>query len=30
MGISVKTVYTRKHKLQGRLETLLADERVAA
>jgi RNA polymerase sigma-70 factor, ECF subfamily len=30
MGISVKTVYTRKHKLQGRLESLLTEERRAA
>lgn len=30
MGISVKTVYTKKHKLQGRLESLLSTERFAA
>lgn len=30
MNISVKTVYTKKHKLQGRLESLLAAERLAA
>jgi len=30
MKISVKTVYTKKHKLQGRLESLLAGERLAA
>lgn len=30
MGISVKTVYTKKHKLQGRLESLLEVERLAA
>lgn len=30
MGISVKTVYTRKHKLQGRLQSLLSEERRAA
>lgn len=30
MGISVKTVYTKKHKLQGRLESLLQAERLAA
>jgi len=30
MNISVKTVYTKKHKLQGRLESLLAGERLAA
>ena len=30
MQISVKTVYTKKHKLQGRLESLLGEGRVAA
>jgi RNA polymerase sigma-70 factor (ECF subfamily) len=30
MQISVKTVYTKKHKLQGRLEGLLGESRVAA
>jgi len=30
MGISVKTVYTKKHKLQSRLESLLQAERLAA
>jgi RNA polymerase sigma-70 factor (ECF subfamily) len=30
MQISVKTVYTKKHKLRGRLETLLDDSRLAA
>jgi RNA polymerase sigma-70 factor (ECF subfamily) len=30
MQISVKTVYTKKHKLQGRLESLLGKSRVAA
>lgn len=30
MGISVKTVYTKKHKLQSRLEGLLQAERLAA
>lgn len=30
MGISVKTVYTKKHKLQGRLESLLAHDSLAA
>lgn len=30
MGISVKTVYTKKHKLQTRLENLLSSEQLAA
>lgn len=30
MQISVKTVYTKKHKLRGRLESLLDDSRLAA
>lgn len=30
MRISVKTVYTKKHKLQARLEELLAEQRLAA
>jgi len=30
MQISVKTVYTKKHKLRGRLESLLSSSRVAA
>lgn len=30
MGISVKTVYTKKHKLRGRLETMLYNYRTAA
>jgi RNA polymerase sigma-70 factor (ECF subfamily) len=30
MGISIKTVYTKKHKLQARLEISLASERLAA
>ncbi|HET9958858.1 MAG TPA: sigma-70 family RNA polymerase sigma factor, partial [Polyangiaceae bacterium] len=30
MQISVKTVYTKKHKLQHRLQGLLSDERLAA
>jgi RNA polymerase sigma-70 factor (ECF subfamily) len=30
MGISVKTVYSKKHKIQGRLESLLAEGRCAA
>jgi RNA polymerase sigma-70 factor (ECF subfamily) len=30
MGIQVKTVYTKKHKLQGRLQSLLGDQRLAA
>jgi RNA polymerase sigma-70 factor (ECF subfamily) len=30
MGINVKTVYTKKHKLQGRLQSLLASQQLAA
>jgi len=30
MGISVKTVYTKKHKLRGRLEAMLVNYRSAA
>jgi RNA polymerase sigma-70 factor, ECF subfamily len=30
MNISVKTVYTKKHKIQGRLEALLRKQRIAA
>ncbi len=30
MGISVKTVYTKKHKLRGRLEAMLTNYRTAA
>jgi RNA polymerase sigma-70 factor (ECF subfamily) len=30
MGINVKTVYTKKHKLQGRLQSLLAAQTLAA
>lgn len=30
MGISVKTVYTKKHKLRGRLEAMLVSYRTAA
>lgn len=30
MGISIKTVYTKKHKLQARLESSLSSERLAA
>lgn len=30
MGISVKTVYTKKHKLRGRLEAMLVNYRTAA
>jgi len=30
LGISVKTVYSKRHKIQGRIESLLAGERVAA
>ena len=30
MGISVKTVYTKKHKLRGRLESMLTQYRTAA
>ena len=30
MGISVKTVYTKKHKIRARLETLMAQDAVAA
>ena len=30
MGISVKTVYSKKHKIRSRLETLLAERRLAA
>jgi RNA polymerase sigma-70 factor (ECF subfamily) len=30
MGISVKTVYTKKHKLRGRLEAMLFSYRTAA
>jgi len=30
MGISVKTVYTKKHKLRGRLEAMLLNYRTAA
>jgi len=30
MGISVKTVYSKKHKIQARLEGLLAARRLAA
>jgi RNA polymerase sigma-70 factor (ECF subfamily) len=30
MGINVKTVYTKKHKLQHRLQSLLGDETLAA
>jgi RNA polymerase sigma-70 factor (ECF subfamily) len=30
MGIQVKTVYTKKHKLQGRLQSLLGDQLLAA
>ena len=30
MGISVKTVYSKKHKIRSRLETMLAGHRVAA
>lgn len=30
MGISVKTVYSKKHKLQSRLESLLSSEQLAA
>ena len=30
MGISVKTVYTKKHKLRGRLEAMLYNYRTAA
>jgi RNA polymerase sigma-70 factor (ECF subfamily) len=30
MGISVKTVYTKKHKLRGRLEAMLVTYRSAA
>ena len=30
MGISVKTVYSKKHKIRARLETLLAERRLAA
>jgi len=30
MGISVKTVYSKKHKIRSRLETLLAERKLAA
>lgn len=30
LGISVKTVYSKRHKLQARLQELLADERLVA
>jgi RNA polymerase sigma-70 factor, ECF subfamily len=30
MGIQVKTVYTKKHKLQGRLQSLLGEQLLAA
>ena len=30
MGISVKTVYSKKHKIRSRLESLLADRKLAA
>lgn len=30
MGISVKTVYSKKHKIQGKLETLLSSSQIAA
>ena len=30
MGISVKTVYSKKHKIRSRLETLLTERRLAA
>lgn len=30
MGIQVKTVYTKKHKLQGRLQSMLGDQLLAA
>lgn len=30
MGIQVKTVYTKKHKLQGRLQSLLGEQLMAA
>ena len=30
MGISVKTVYSKKHKIQRRLVSLLAEQRLAA
>lgn len=30
MGISIKTVYSKKHKIRGRLEGLLGEQRLAA
>ncbi len=30
MGISIKTVYTKKHKIRGKLESLIGQQRVAA